>query len=158
MMDTGNYSNNITLKMDSKSQNESLARTVVSAFISPLNPDMGTLSDIKTAVSEAVTNAIIHGYEEKDGSITLTMSLEGSKLCIAVSDKGVGIEDIIKAMEPLYTSTRPDMERAGMGFTVMESFMDEVKVVSAPGSGTTVEMTKDLKCEHSCLALGGKND
>jgi len=138
------YNNQITLAMESRSQNEALARTVVAAFIAPLDPDMDVLTDIKTAVSEAVTNAVIHGYKNELGKITLAMSLNDGVLHITVSDQGMGIANVQQAMEPLYTTTSPEMERAGMGFTVMESFMDKVVVHSSPGQGTTVEMVKDL--------------
>lgn len=138
------FNNKITLVMDSKSQNESLARTVIAAFVAPLDPSLDVLSDIKTAVSEAVTNAIIHGYRNETGEIDLSMELEDKQLRVCVSDHGVGIQDIEKAMEPLYTTSQPEMERAGMGFTVMESFMDKVTVRSEPGLGTTVEMVRDL--------------
>ena len=145
--DINNFNNEITIVMDSKSQNESLSRMMVSAFLAPLDPHMTLLTDIKTAVSEAVTNAVIHGYKNMDGKITLGMTLNNGKLDIVVADTGVGISDINAAMEPLFTTTSPDMERAGMGFTVMESFMDSVKVTSVLGSGTTIEMTKDLLCD-----------
>ena len=137
--------NHINLTMESLSQNESLARTVVAAFIAPLDPDIDTLADIKTAASEAVTNAVIHGYKGTKGEITLDLILEDYKLYITVTDQGVGISNVERAMEPLFTTTTPDMERAGMGFTVMESFMDTVEVTSALGHGTTVMMIKDLK-------------
>ena len=142
MMDKHN--NRLSMVMESLSQNESLARTLVSAFIAPLDPSVDVLTDIKTAVSEAVTNAVIHGYKGGKGEITLSMSLADGELCVTVSDKGVGISDIERAMEPLFTTSKPEMERAGMGFTVMESFMDKVKVTSFPGQGTTIEMIKDL--------------
>jgi len=135
--------NKISLQMDSLSQNESLARTVVAAFIAPLDPSIDVLVDIKTAISEAVTNAVIHGYGSKEGQIKLDLAIEGEELKITVSDTGAGIQDIEQAMEPLYTSL-PEMERAGMGFTVMESFMDSVKVKSSPGKGTAVEMVKKI--------------
>lgn len=138
------YDNHLTITMAAKSQNESLARMVVSAFISPLDPNLSTLTDIKTAVSEAVTNSVIHGYKSGEGEIVLTMALKNGGLSITVSDQGIGIPNIEQAMEPLYTTTSPEMERAGMGFTVMESFMDSVNVTSAPGKGTIVEMVKDL--------------
>ena len=137
------YNNSITLRMDSRSQNESLARTVTAAFMAPVDPSINLLTDVKTAVSEAVTNAIIHGYKNREGEITLSMSLEEGVLHITVADQGEGIADIEQAREPLYT-TMPEMERAGMGFTVMENFMDSIKVESAPGKGTVVKMVKDL--------------
>jgi len=139
------FNNHISLKMESRSQNESLARTVVAAFIAPLDPDINTLSDVKTAVSEAVTNAVIHGYRNMGGEITLEMTLRDGELKIIVSDRGAGIANIEQAMEPLYSTSKPEMERAGMGFTVMESFMDSVEVKSVAGEGTTIAMTKDLK-------------
>ena len=135
--------NKISLQMDSRSQNESLARTIVAAFIAPLDPSINVLVDIKTAISEAVTNAIIHGYGKEEGQISLDLAIEEKSLKITVSDTGIGIENIEQAMEPLYTS-QPEMERAGMGFTVMESFMDSVKVKSSPGKGTAVEMVKKI--------------
>jgi stage II sporulation protein AB (anti-sigma F factor) len=129
--------------MDSKSVNESFARVAVSVFIAPLDPQLHEHNDIKTAVSEAVTNAIIHGYADKDGEITMSMLREGRRIVIEISDEGIGIANIAEAREPLYT-TKPDMERSGMGFTVMESFMDTVEVRSEPGNGTTVILTKTL--------------
>ena len=138
------YDNQITLIMESRSQNEALARTVVAAFIAPLDPDLNTLTDVKTAVSEAVTNAVIHGYGNSIGEIILTMTIRNNELRITVSDHGTGISDIHRAMEPLYTTAKPELERAGMGFTVMESFMDKVNVTSTSGKGTTVELIKDL--------------
>ena len=135
--------NKISLQMDSHSQNESLARTLVAAFIAPLDPSVDVLMDIKTAVSEAVTNAVIHGYGNLEGQIKIDLAIEDTELKITVLDDGAGIADIEQAMEPLYTSL-PEMERAGMGFTVMESFMDSVKVKSSPGMGTAVEMVKKI--------------
>ena len=138
------YDNQVTLIMESRSQNEALARTAVAAFIAPLDPGLDILTDVKTAVSEAVTNAVIHGYGNSQGEIILAMTIKDSKLRITISDQGAGISDINLAMEPLYTTATPEMERAGMGFTVMESFMDKVIVTSSPGKGTTVELIKDL--------------
>ncbi|SNX55392.1 anti-sigma F factor [Thermoanaerobacterium sp. RBIITD] len=135
------FSNKMELKFLSKSQNESFARTVVAAFAAQLDPTIEEIADIKTAVSEAVTNCIIHGYENKIDYITLKADIEGNKLSIEVIDNGVGIEDVNKAMEPLFT-TKPDEDRSGMGFTVMQTFMDELKVESTPGKGTTVKMVK----------------
>ena len=137
--------NQAVLEMCAQSENVSLARVVTSAFITPLDPTIGELSDIKTAVSEAVTNAIIHGYGGKSvGTIALRMSFKGRDITIEVSDSGVGMENIETAREPLFT-TKPELERSGLGFTVMESFMDNVEVKSALGAGTTVTMTKTLK-------------
>ncbi|MBP2071717.1 MAG: hypothetical protein PWQ59_976 [Thermoanaerobacterium sp.] len=135
------YSNKMELKFLSKSQNESFARTVVAAFAAQLDPTIEEIADIKTAVSEAVTNCIIHGYENKIDYIILRAEIEGNKLIVEVIDNGVGIEDIEKAMEPLYT-TKPDEDRSGMGFTVMQTFMDELEVESEKGKGTRVKMVK----------------
>ena len=121
----------ITFEFDSSSENESLARTVVAAFLARLDPTLEELADVKTAVSEAVTNAIIHGYEGKQGKIRIHSWIEDTTIGIEVQDWGVGIPDIEKAMEPLYT-TRPEMERSGMGFAFMEAFMDELRVDSHP--------------------------
>ena len=133
----------ITFIFDSRSENESLARTVIAAFIARLDPTIEELADVKTAVSEAVTNAIIHGYEGREGKITIHSRLEGNTVWIEILDEGVGISDITKAMEPLYT-TKPEMERSGMGFAFMEAFMDELEVVSEPGNGTAVKMKKKI--------------
>ena len=136
--------NYMKLEFLSKSSNESFARVVVAAFASQLDPTLEELSDIKTAVSEAVTNSIIHGYEYGKGTIEVSTTLELNEIEITIKDKGKGIDDIKKAMEPFYTS-KPDMERSGMGFTVMETFMDELKVESIEGVGTTVIMKKKIK-------------
>lgn len=129
------------LEFDSSSENEAFARSAVCAFAARLDPTMEELEDLRTAVSEAVTNAIIHGYEQKEGIIRLRAVLNGRTLRLCVEDQGVGIPDVAQAMEALYTS-RPDLERSGLGFTLMQSFMDSVQVVSAPGIGTTVTMSK----------------
>lgn len=136
--------NFMKLEFLSKSSNESFARVVVAAFASQLDPTLEELSDIKTAVSEAVTNAIIHGYEFGEGIIELNTTLYNDEIEIVIRDKGKGIGDIKKAMEPFYTS-KPDMERSGMGFTVMETFMDELSVESIKDIGTTVIMRKKIK-------------
>lgn len=126
----------------SKSQNESFARVAVAAFASQLDPTIEEISDVKTAVSEAVTNAIIHGYGEKeDGIVAIEAELNKNEIKITVIDKGYGIDDINKAREPLYTS-RPDLERSGMGFTVMETFMDSVEIESEQNVGTRIQMKK----------------
>lgn len=135
--------NEMTLAFDSISENEEFARVTVAAFASQLNPTLEEVADIRTAVSEAVTNAIIHGYPEGVHTIVLRVRMENQELEVWVIDEGVGIADISKAMEPLYTS-RPDLERSGMGFMFMEAFMDEVKVESSPGMGTTVYMKKQI--------------
>ena len=131
------------LEYDSSSPNEAFARAAVGAFAARLDPTLEELDDIRTAVSEAVTNAIIHGYAQEEGAVCLNARLSGNLLTVSVEDHGVGMADIRQAMMPLYTS-RPDLERSGLGFTLMESFMDSVDVVSTPGSGTTVTMTKKL--------------
>ncbi|WP_352419878.1 anti-sigma F factor [Proteiniborus sp.] len=136
--------NSMRLEFPSKSQNESFARVVVASFAAQLDPTIEELSDIKTAVSEAVTNAIIHGYEDIIGTVIIECRIEGNKIEIIVEDEGVGIEDINKAIEPFYTS-KPELERSGMGFTVMETFMDELELFSEIGKGTKVRMVKVFK-------------
>lgn len=131
------------LEFDSLPSNESFARVVVAAFLTRLNPTMEEVADIKTAISEAVTNAIIHGYDHEIRKILITASVEKDVLTVSVQDFGIGIEDVRKAMEPLYT-TRRDLERSGMGFVFMEAFMDSVHVESKKGEGTTVTMTKKI--------------
>ncbi|MGI6189636.1 MAG: anti-sigma F factor [Clostridiales bacterium] len=135
--------NEMRLEFLSKSQNEAFARVTVAAFAAQLDPTLEEIADIKTAVSEAVTNAIIHGYENTIGIVTITSRLYRDRIEVEVLDKGVGIEDVEKARQPLYTS-KPELERSGMGFTVMETFMDEMEVVSAPGQGTRVKLVKYL--------------
>lgn len=136
--------NEVRFTFPALSQNESFARIAVSGFVSQLNPMVDELSDIKTAVSEAVTNAIVHGYAKNLGAITLVARiLEGDEIYIRISDKGCGIPDIDAAMTPLFT-TSPGEERAGLGFTIMESFMDALSVKSAVGKGTSVTMRKKL--------------
>lgn len=136
--------NEMKLEFLSKSQNESFARSVVAAFIVQLDPTIDELADVKTAVSEAVTNAIIHGYEHRSGHITIISRIIGRTVEIEIKDDGKGIENIDLARQPLYTS-KPEMERSGMGFTVMETFMDNVEVDSQPGIGTTIRLTKTFK-------------
>lgn len=131
------------LEMDSVSSNESFARVVVAAFLTRLNPTMEEVADIKTAVSEAVTNAIIHGYRQEVHKIVIEAMVEEDIFTVSVEDFGVGIEDVKKAMEPMYT-TRGDMERSGMGFVFMEAFMDSIEVESKVGQGTKVTMTKKI--------------
>lgn len=135
------YENKMELKILSKSSNESFARVAVAAFASQLDLNIEDLADIKTAVSEAVTNCIIHAYDTAEGIITIEAKLTNNSLEIEVSDRGKGIENIELAKEPLYT-TKPDLERSGMGFTIMDSFMDELKVESIVGLGTKVSMKK----------------
>ena len=136
--------NSMKLEFLSKSTNEGFARVAVASFVSQLDPTVEELSEIKTAVSEAVTNAIVHGYEDKLGVVTISVSIKGDMVTIQIKDKGKGIEDVEKAKEPLFTS-KPDLERSGMGFTVMESFMDRLVVKSVVGKGTTVTMAKRIK-------------
>ncbi len=155
-MENKKIENNMTLVFDAKSENESLARVTIAAFLTKIDPTIEELNDIKTAVSEAVTNSIVHGYNEEEGKIILSCKLLcreyekddtyilNSYIKITVEDKGVGIEDIKKAREPLFT-TKPEFERAGMGFMFMEMFMDEVQVESQLGVGTTVIMNKKIK-------------
>ncbi|MNM65032.1 Anti-sigma F factor [compost metagenome] len=134
--------NKIKLEFLSKSQNEGFARVAVAAFISQLDPTVEELTDVKTAVSEAVTNSIIHGYENReDKMVKIEASIEKTEVTIVIADEGLGIEDVDQAMEPLYTS-RPDLERSGMGFTVMESFMDSLQVESEKGKGTRIILKK----------------
>lgn len=135
--------NEMRLEFESKSQNESFARTVVAAFVAQLDPTIEELADIKTAVSEAVTNSIIHGYANRRGMIQMHCVISNNELTVEIEDKGIGITDIQKAMEPLYT-TRPELERSGMGFSFMEAFMDDLEVESTPGEGTLVRMKKKL--------------
>lgn len=133
--------NEMMLKLSSVSQNESFARAVVAAFAAQLDPTLEELSDIKTAVSEAVTNSVIHGYEEQDGMIDIKVNLSDQTVDIEIEDYGKGIADIKQAMEPFYTS-KPDMERSGMGFSFMEAFMDDLHIESTPGVGTKIIMRK----------------
>lgn len=133
----------MNISFESRSANESFARAVVSAFVSQLDPTISELTDIKTAVSEAVTNCIVHAYKETLGTIYINVKLfEGGKVYIKIRDKGCGIPDIEKAMEPLYTTGGE--ERAGLGFAVMQSFSDKIRVTSRVGKGTTVVLEKRL--------------
>lgn len=135
--------NEMELIFDSRSSNESFARVTVAAFMTALNPTIEEVSDVKTAVSEAVTNAIIHGYENVVSKIYIRCRREGKILYLEVEDKGKGIENVEKAMEPLFT-TKPELERSGMGFSFMEAFMDNLTVISEPGKGTIVKMEKTI--------------
>lgn len=135
--------NEMTLAFDSISENEGFARVAVAAFVTQLNPTLEEVADIKTAVSEAVTNAIIHGYPEEVHKVVVRARLSEGMAEMWIVDEGVGIPDVKKAMEPLYTS-RPEQERSGMGFMFMEAFMDQVKVESSVGMGTTVYMNKRI--------------
>ena len=133
--------NEMELIFDSRSSNESFARVTVAAFMTSLNPAVEEVSDVKTAVSEAVTNAIIHGYENEVHNITIRCRTQEKTLYLEVEDQGRGIEDVEQAMEPLFT-TKPELDRSGMGFSFMEAFMDDLEVISAPGKGTCVKMKK----------------
>ena len=135
--------NYLKAEFDAKSINEGLSRIIVAGFIMPLDPTIEQMADVKTAVSEAVTNAVIHGYENKEVLVTLELITEDRLLTVKVQDEGVGIEDITMARMPLFTS-KPDSDRSGMGFTVMESFMDSLHITSQKNIGTTVIMTKKL--------------
>jgi stage II sporulation protein AB (anti-sigma F factor) len=155
-MENKSKENNMTLEFDAKSENESLARIAVASFLTEIDPTIEEINDIKTAVSEAVTNSIVHGYNEGPGKITLKCKLVcnqyekqdtytvNSFITIEIKDLGVGITNIEKAREPLFT-TKPEFERSGMGFMFMEMFMNKVDVISEPGKGTTVIMEKKLK-------------
>ena len=136
--------NEMRLLFDALATNEAFARTAVAAFVMQLDPTLEELSDIKTALSEAVTNAIVHGYEERGGTVEVHCIVEGRAVTLTVTDTGIGIADVEKAMEPLYTS-RPEAERSGMGFTVMEAFMDTLTVHSTVGEGPRVVMEKHLR-------------
>ena len=138
-----NDRNEMSIRFDSYSANEGFARVAVAAFLADLDPTLDELADVKTAVSEAVTNSIIHGYENRIGKIYLTCAKQEKQIQIEVVDYGKGIEDVPKAKEPFYT-TRPELERSGMGFSFMEAFMDDLEVLSEVGQGTTVHMIKKL--------------
>ena len=140
---SGVMEDTLELIIDSKSENESFARVAVAAFCPRLDPTLEEITDIKTAVSEAVTNCIAHGYEGGKGKIYINVNITGNTAEVIVKDNGVGIENIEKAMEPLYT-TKPEQERSGMGFSFMEAFMDELEVSSARNKGTTVIMRKKI--------------
>ena len=135
--------NEMEIICDSHSSNEGFARVSVAAFLTQLNPSVEEGADVKTAISEAVTNAIIHGYENEIHKVSIRCRIEGPQIMVEVKDNGVGIEDVEQAMTPLYTS-KPELERSGMRFAFMEAFMDSVKVESVPGEGTTVRMKKTI--------------
>ena len=138
------FENEMKLEFISKSSNEAFARVTVAAFVSQLDPTIEELADIKTAVSEAVTNCIIHAYEHKQGIVKIVGRLKENEIILEISDTGKGIENIDIAKEPLYT-TKPNLERSGMGFTIMESFMDTMEIESIVGLGTKVTMSKKIK-------------
>jgi len=135
------FDNKIHISFPSSPRNTAFARICTSAFIAPLDPSISDISDIKTAVSEAVTNCVVHAYEDSSGIIEMDMALEGRTFLVSIKDFGCGMENIERSMRPLYT-TKPDEERTGMGFTIMEAFMDNVDVFSEKGRGTTVKMLK----------------
>ncbi len=137
------HTNEMQLIFDSRSSNESFARVTVAAFMTSLNPTVEEVSDVKTAVSEAVTNAVIHGYENEVHNIYIRCRTEGRTLYLEIEDEGKGIEDVKQAMEPLFT-TKPELDRSGMGFSFMEAFMDQVSVQSKEGEGTVVTMKKQI--------------
>jgi len=142
------YENEVKMEILSKSANESFARVAVAAFASQLDLNIEELADIKTAVSEAVTNCIIHGYENSQGIVKIVCRLYANCIEIEISDNGKGIENIDMARQPLYTS-KPNLERSGMGFTIMESFMDEMNIESVVGLGTKITMKKFIKVEKN---------
>lgn len=146
------YKNELKLQILSLSENESFARSCVASFCLPLNPSIETITDIKTAVSEAVTNCVVHAYPSKPGIIDIEVKLNDQEIYISIKDSGVGILDVNKAKEPFFTS-KPNNERSGMGFTVMESFMDSVIVNSKVNQGTEVILIKKLEEEN--IAIGG---
>jgi stage II sporulation protein AB (anti-sigma F factor) len=144
-----NEPNFMKLEFASRSENEAFARVAVASFIAQLDPTMNELTDIKTVVSEAVTNAIIHGYDNAANEIiTIIAEIAGEQITITVQDTGAGIVDLEQARQPLYTS-KPEMERSGMGFTIMENFMDEVEIVTGVGKGTIVKMTKRIESKKA---------
>ncbi len=132
------------MEMESLSENEEFARVVMAVFMSRMNPTLEQVDDVKTAVSEAVTNAVIHGYRNREGIIVLAGEIQGTWLTVTVEDQGTGIRDVKRAMEPMYTTDRTG-ERSGMGFSFMEAFMDQVQVESEPGKGTVVRMRKEIR-------------
>ena len=147
VVEVAKYMNEVMLEFDAVSQNESFARVAVAAFLTPLNPTVEEVADVKTAVSEAVTNAIIHGYENGPGKIRMTCKIKQDVLTVIIEDTGKGIANIEEAMMPLFT-TKPELERSGMGFAFMEAFMDELDVQSVPGDGTRVQMIKKIGAYH----------
>ncbi|MBS4199559.1 anti-sigma F factor [Bacillus sp. FJAT-49732] len=136
--------NEMQIQFSALSQNESFARVTVAAFIAQLDPTLDELTEIKTVVSEAVTNAIIHGYEQNPaGIVYISVAIEDDMIDLVIRDNGVGIEDIEEARQPLFT-TKPELERSGMGFTIMENFMDQIEIESHPGTGTTIRLIKNV--------------
>lgn len=145
------HTNFMEMRFASRSENESFARVAVASFVSQLDPTMEELTDIKTVVSEAVTNAIIHGYEEKnDGVITIRTEINRNRVSILIEDEGTGIADVNAARQPLFTS-KPELERSGMGFTIMENFVDQMEILSSEGKGTKVRLVKELKKHRQAI-------
>ena len=143
-MEASNTQNNeMEIRFDSRSENEGFARVSVASFLTQLNPTVEEVADVKTAVSEAVTNAIIHGYEQRVETVRIHCSIENQLFTVEISDRGKGIANVEKAMEPMFT-TKPEDDRSGMGFSFMEAFMDSVVVESKVGEGTSVKMTKTI--------------
>lgn len=143
------FHNHMKIEFASISENEAFARVVVAAFVSQLDPTLDELTDIKTVVSEAVTNAIIHGYDnDPNGIVTIAAEINGDVVRVTVSDRGAGIADLEQARQPLYTS-KPELERSGMGFTIMENFMDQMEVETIVNQGTTVTMTKRIESKKA---------
>ena len=143
-MEASNTQNNeMQIRFDSRSENEGFARVSVASFLTQLNPTVEEVADVKTAVSEAVTNAIIHGYEQRVETVRIHCSIENQLFTVEISDRGKGIANVEKAMEPMFT-TKPEDDRSGMGFSFMEAFMDSVEVESKVGEGTSVKMTKTI--------------
>ena len=143
-MEASNTQNNeMEIRFDSRSENEGFARVSVASFLTQLNPTVEEVADVKTAVSEAVTNAIIHGYEQRVETVRIHCSIENQLFTVEISDRGKGIANVEKAMEPMFT-TKPEDDRSGMGFSFMEAFMDTVEVESNVGEGTSVKMTKTI--------------
>ena len=143
-MEASNTQNNeMEIRFDSRSENEGFARVSVASFLTQLNPTVEEVADVKTAVSEALTNAIIHGYEQRVETVRIHCSIENQLFTVEISDRGKGIANVEKAMEPMFT-TKPEDDRSGMGFSFMEAFMDTVEVESKVGEGTSVKMTKTI--------------
>ena len=143
-MEASNTQNNeMEIRFDSRSENEGFARVSVASFLTQLNPTVEEVADVKTAVSEAVTNAIIHGYVQRIETVRIHCSIENQLFTVEISDRGKGIANVEKAMEPMFT-TKPEDDRSGMGFSFMEAFMDSVEVESKVGEGTSVKMTKTI--------------
>ena len=143
-MEASNTQNNeMEIRFDSRSENEGFARVSVASFLTQLNPTVEEVADVKTAVSEAVTNAILHGYEQRVETVRIHCSIENQLFTVEISDRGKGIANVEKAMEPMFT-TKPEDDRSGMGFSFMEAFMDTVEVESKVGEGTSVKMTKTI--------------